>query len=325
MLQVDSGALQALRDRNTRLEVQPGWQHRARITAVSFEGQWLSAFLVTTEGVGRCDNEQPHDLVTLCLGTFGSQAGMVGNRRFSGAPRRLSYVRLPGEPLRSRLTSPRVQTLLLHLPLASLVEEYNALGGQQPDFNPLIKALPAVETYLLAASQHLLHIARTSPGQATRPCELLQRSLLSSVASHLREAKPGARVGSDPSASVLHVQTALAYLNEHLGEALTLTKISRACGVSSRTLQSAFALHHHCSPMEALLTLRLETLRDQLLQGDRTVREACRAAGLSFSGRTAQAYRRMYGEVPSQTQRPAQNPGATAPRDDSRTRHENRG
>lgn len=324
-IQIDAGALRALRDRNTRLEAQAGWEQRARITAVTFEGQWLSAALLSTEGVGRWDNEQPPDLLTLSLGTYGSHGGTVGNRRYSGGPRRLCYVRLPGEPLRSRLTSPRVQTLLLHLPLASLVEEYNAQGGVQPDLNALIKALPAAENYLLAATERLLHIARSNPSQPPRPCLFLQRSLLSIVASSLREARPGTPAAPDLSASAVHVQEALAYLNDHLSEALTLATISRSCGISSRTLQAAFALHHHCSPMEALLTLRLQRLREQLQQGERSVREACRAAGLSFSGRTAQAYRRLFGEVPSQTLRPARHPDATDLMVDSRTRLGNRG
>lgn len=106
---------------------------------------------------------------------------------------------------------------------------------------------------------------------------------------------------------------------------LSLASISQACGVSSRTLQAAFALHHPLSPMETLQQLRLQKLRDALRRGQGSVRQACDAVGLRFSGRTAQAYRRLFAELPSQTQRQAAGPGGASPMDAWRTHRENHG
>ena len=323
--QLDARAQEALRDQNTRLEAQVGWSSRARVMASGYSGSLLSLSLLTLEGIAGWENEQPEDLLTIALAIFGSQAGTVGGRSFQASPHRLSFVRLPGERLRLGISSPRAQLWLLHLPLVRLQEEFTAQGGRRADLASLIRTLADVESYLIASAERLLVFAGDGGASSLRPSLLLERALLSVVGAHLREASATDSPVAFLPPGAWHVKQALAYLEDHSSEPLSLASISRACGVSSRTLQAAFALHHSCSPMEALLQLRLQKLREALLRGQGSVRQACDAVGLRFSGRTAQAYRRLFGELPSQTQRQAAGPGAVIPMDVLRTHRENRG
>lgn len=255
---------------------------------------------------------------------FGSLSGAVAGRPFHAVPQRLSYVRLPGESLQCRISSPKAQGWLVHLPVSALEQEFVAQGGQHPDLASLRLSLAPVEGYLLASAERLLALASQASASASRPALCLQRSLLSVVASCLRELDASnAIVEARPGSA--HLRQALAFLEEHHQEPLTLVAISRACGVSSRTLQAAFALHHGTTPMEALLQLRLQKLRQLLLRGQTSVRQSCVLVGLSFSGRMAQAYRRLFAELPSQTLRQAAGPGAVIPMDGLRTHRENHG
>lgn len=179
--------------------------------------------------------------------------------------------------------------------------------------------LPQVDLDRLVASR-IRPIAVAAPRSALA----LQRSVLSVVASCLREVDPtNPTVEVRPGAG--HVRQALAFLEEHHQEPWTLVVISRACAVCSRTLQAAFAPYHAASPMEALLQLRLQKLRQLLLRGQTSVRQGGEMVGLSFSGRTAQSYRRLFAELPSQTLRHAAGPGAVIPMDGWRTHRENHG
>lgn len=252
-LLADSRVQSALRDPHTRLQPQRGWATQARLEVELFEGTLLSMARVTIEGIAGLANAQPADLLTLGLGIFGSLSGEVGERPFHASPQRLSYVRLPGESLQCRISSPKAQVWLVHLPLAALEQEFVAQGGQHPDLASLRLSLAPVEGYLLASAERLLALASqaTASASASRPALCLQRSLLSVVASCLQELDASSPiVEARPGAA--HVRQALAFLEEHHQEPLTLVAISRACGVSSRTLQAAFALHHGTTPMEAL-------------------------------------------------------------------------
>lgn len=323
-LLADPRAQAALRDPATRFELRLGGPSRSPLQAECFEGSLVTVARLTFEGVAAWQNEQPADLLTIGLGVFGSLSGAVAGRPFHAVPQRLSYVRLPGESLQCRISSPKVQGWLVHLPVSALEQEFVAQGGEHPDLASLRLSLAPVEGYLLASAERLLALASQASASASRPALCLQRSLLSVVASCLRELDASnAIVEARPGTA--HVRQALAFLEEHHQEPLTLVAISRACGVSSRTLQAAFALHHGSTPMEALQQLRLQKLRQLLLRGQTSVRQGCVLVGLSFSGRMAQAYRRLFAELPSQTLRQAAAPGAVIPMDGLRTHRENHG
>lgn len=102
-----------------------------------------------------------------------------------------------------------------------------------------------------------------------------------------------------------HVRLAEEYMMAHAGSAITVDDIAAAAGVSIRTLFEAFR-HFRCTtPMAALRTLRLEAVRNDLLAAENTasITDIALRWGFINLGRFAEAYRKRFGELPSQTLR----------------------
>jgi transcriptional regulator GlxA family with amidase domain len=105
-----------------------------------------------------------------------------------------------------------------------------------------------------------------------------------------------------------------------LEEALRVSDLARAAGVSARTLYRAFARHRGAPPITHLRRSRLERVRRRLLEGapGETVTSVAQDWGFSHLGRFAVFYRQCFGERPSETlrraraSRPVQAPPATA-------------
>lgn len=100
-----------------------------------------------------------------------------------------------------------------------------------------------------------------------------------------------------------YVIKAEAYMREHAPKAPTLTEIAAAVGVSGRALHKGFKNYRNTTPMRYLRDLRLDGVRREL-QGAAahiSVAEIAYAWGYLNLGRFALAYRKRFGELPSQT------------------------
>src|SRR5262249_6397399 len=101
------------------------------------------------------------------------------------------------------------------------------------------------------------------------------------------------------------VKRAIAYMQAHLGEPITIAQIVQASGTARRTLFKHFQDFRGVSPMEYLRNARFERVRQALMRGDRrqSVTAIAMAWGFGHLGRFAVDYRRRFGESPSQTRR----------------------
>ncbi len=100
------------------------------------------------------------------------------------------------------------------------------------------------------------------------------------------------------------VRRAEEYILAHAAEPLTLADIVAAAGVPARALQLAFKKARGITPMELLRERRFELARDRLLEGDPETTVAGVAETLGFGtspGRFSVAYRKRFGESPSET------------------------
>jgi transcriptional regulator GlxA family with amidase domain len=100
------------------------------------------------------------------------------------------------------------------------------------------------------------------------------------------------------------VRRAMDFIAAHSRERVALSQIAAHAGVSARALQVAFARHLGETPMGHLRTVRLAKARSALLAMGRrpgAVTRAALAEGFSHLGEFAAAYRRAYGETPSET------------------------
>ncbi len=104
------------------------------------------------------------------------------------------------------------------------------------------------------------------------------------------------------------VRRALSVVNDYSGRPPLITDLCRAAGVSERTLRNAFHDVHGLSPKQYLRRHGLEEARQalQLAHGARgAVTLVATECGFFELGRFAGAYRRLFGERPSDTLRRA--------------------
>lgn len=114
-----------------------------------------------------------------------------------------------------------------------------------------------------------------------------------------------ASASAGASTSIQHVLKAEEYMRARLDEDLSMVCLARELGVSVRSLQLAFRRHRGCSPKNVLTTLRLAEARKRLTdpRSDLSVSAVAAELGFYHFGRFAQAYRQVYGELPSQAVR----------------------
>jgi AraC-like DNA-binding protein len=102
------------------------------------------------------------------------------------------------------------------------------------------------------------------------------------------------------------VRRAVAYLEEHALDIVTVPDVADAARISVRSLQALFRRHLGVSPVEHLHAIRLESARRDLLAAsgeDGTVRAVAERWGFGNSGRFARLYQERFGELPSDTLR----------------------
>lgn len=156
----------------------------------------------------------------------------------------------------------------------------------------------------LTAEQLLGHLAR-QPQTVLQPLvwnqweQMLMLGLLNAHPTALQPERPG------PGAQVLPrtVKLADAYMRAHLDEPIDLACLCALTGTSVRALQAGFRQYLGQTPMAHLRHLRLDQVRQELLD------PACRLGvtavaqrwGFGELGRFARQYRERFGELPSQT------------------------
>ena len=85
-------------------------------------------------------------------------------------------------------------------------------------------------------------------------------------------------------------------------EPITLSDLVAVCGVSRSGLHAAFKAHCGYTPMQFLADRRLALARERVLHElQTTVTQIAMECGFSNHGRFAMAYRRRFGEAPSET------------------------
>jgi AraC-like DNA-binding protein len=99
------------------------------------------------------------------------------------------------------------------------------------------------------------------------------------------------------------VRRAVQFVEEHASSALTTSDIAAGTGASVRALQAGFRKWRQVTPTEYLRTVRLQRVRDALLQASpsTTVTEVALDHGFFHLGRFSQHYKRAFGENPAAT------------------------
>lgn len=101
------------------------------------------------------------------------------------------------------------------------------------------------------------------------------------------------------------IKMAEEYLRTHLADPITLESLAELTGASIRSLHEGFRKYFGESPMRYLKDLRMEKVREELLNNTlcKNVTDVAHHWGFTELGRFAQQYRARYGELPSETLR----------------------
>ncbi|MEJ2865550.1 helix-turn-helix transcriptional regulator [Actinomycetospora flava] len=115
----------------------------------------------------------------------------------------------------------------------------------------------------------------------------------------------GARPGGQDSGEPATVRRAMAYIDAHADEDITVTEVADAARMGPRGLQAAFRRHRGETPLAYLRQVRMERAHHHLLAADPadgvTVGDVAARWGFSNAGRFSAAYRQAYGCSPRET------------------------
>lgn len=95
------------------------------------------------------------------------------------------------------------------------------------------------------------------------------------------------------------------YIQTHTADSITIESLAARAGVSARTLFSGFQRYRGISPMDYLRQVRLDRVRQALLDERQmqSITELAMHWGFNHMGRFAIDYKRRFGESPSETRR----------------------
>jgi AraC-like DNA-binding protein len=168
---------------------------------------------------------------------------------------------------------------------------------------------PAAGRHWSQTIQYVETMVSQSPLLATAPLArrelgwLVNSAVLACFPNSTLDAEPASYAGDAPQP----LRRALAFIDEHAGDPITLNEIAIAARLSPRGLQAAFRRHLDTTPLAYLRSVRMERAHRDLEDAEprNGVSVATLAAkwGFTHLGRFAVEYRRRFGVYPSHTLR----------------------
>jgi AraC family ethanolamine operon transcriptional activator len=183
------------------------------------------------------------------------------------------------------------------------------LGGFDPDERLVgrlaITSSPACCRALTTHLRELLDLVEARPDLFVQPRtrQAVEQECVRRVVEVIAPSIGGDRTECWSSNRERLVRRAGDYMRACLGEPLSLLDLCRELDMSERTLHYAFQEVRGLSPMAYFKACRLNAVRQELkaAANTATVQEIAQRWGFWHSGEFAAAYRRLFGELPSQT------------------------
>ena len=211
-----------------------------------------------------------------------------------------------GLPYRVRWTDGVIEATALPFPL--LDEVAGTDDGVPVRFTDLRPHCRQAAQHLAATVDHLVETLRERP-------EVMAEPLVASTSGQLLcaavlTAFPNTAL-VEPTIEDRHdahprtLRRAIAFIDDHAHEEITVADIAAAAHVTTRALQHAFRRHRATTPMGYVRLVRLRQAHQELLAADPTTRvtvtEVAARWGFFHPGRFARYYREVYGCSPYQT------------------------
>jgi AraC-like DNA-binding protein len=215
----------------------------------------------------------------------------------------------PDLPYSGRICNARYNITMLDPGLLSQVageqgEPSVRLTGHRPHSTAVARQLGRTIAYL--RDQVLADPAvAAQPLVASTAAQHLAASVLSAFPNTALAGDAGTDARDERDAHPLVLRRALAYIDDHADEPLTVSDIAGAAHVTARALQYAFRRHMDTTPLAHLRRVRLAHAHQDLMAGDptdgTTVTEIAARWGFHHPGRFASLYRNTYRSAPHQT------------------------
>jgi transcriptional regulator GlxA family with amidase domain len=101
------------------------------------------------------------------------------------------------------------------------------------------------------------------------------------------------------------IQSVLTYAKQNLRAALSVDRLAKVANLSSRQFSRAFQAATRRSPAKAIESLRVESARVMMEQGDDSIDDVARESGFTSRDHMRRAFLRVYGQPPQALRRQA--------------------
>ena len=200
--------------------------------------------------------------------------------------------------------------IYLHAPQAALTERYRELTGYEPKesfaFERVVDLTQGGGAAMLSAVKFVLQELDRDPASLDRRIFRvgIEDMLLAALLGLPNRYSNDLEQGQQRAHLSRVVRLAEEYIEAHAGDAISVSDLVRVCNCSQSALFQAFQNTRGYSPMQFLGEIRLRRARQFLLSDDaHTVSAVAFGAGFNHLGRFAGAYRKRFGETPSETRR----------------------
>jgi len=127
--------------------------------------------------------------------------------------------------------------------------------------------------------------------------EIILKKLLRVFPSNLADQEPGC-------AATPAVERMVRYIEQNVKEDIGVDELSQVSNMSVRSIYNAFSRAFSTTPKTYVKQVKLRQLREDLLRGQcRNITEVALDYGFSHLGRFSSDYRKLFGELPSETVR----------------------
>ena len=202
---------------------------------------------------------------------------------------------------------------LLTLPWAAVAATAATHTGIAPEdlrFESITPISPAMTRYwrsTVGMVNRELSAPDSALGSALVQAATVSMLAVAALSSFPNTAMTAAQLPGPGRVAPAALRRAVAYIDSHADQPITVADIAAAAGVSARAVQHAFKQHHDTTPLGYLAQVRLERAHQDLQAGDPTRGDTVTAIahrwGFTNTGRFATRYHRTYGQHPHHTLR----------------------
>lgn len=284
-------------------------RHDARFRALTIVTPEIYGGLIrSTIDYGGTSDPFDHQLFYICVNGQIRVDGITGEQRLR--PGDASFFAM-GKPLDFDFSDIGFQ--LLALPtgrVEQIAEEITGIPASQVRFDsnrPLSSTAHRHWSDTFAYIRRTLDRLSASPAAPLLTTELARLLAVTALDTFANTTMTRHHLPGPGQVQPAALRRAVAYIDSHAHQPITVTDIAAAAGTTSRALQYAFRRHRGTTPLNLLRQVRLERAHHELLHADPsrgdTVAAIATRWGFTSPGHFATTYQRTYGQPPSRTLR----------------------